>query len=338
MPLISQLRSLISELIASQGLKVTCFDRWTPELDEVLQCLPETGTLPHELFRLLMKMPDSGKKQLFLVTDRGEPVALVGLRNRWGGWEPVTQWIVPGVLFPVKDEYLARVLAALRFNIRVAWWRWKIPPPRACWIRNVVSTPTYGSRCAGDFEHYWRQSDFFKNIRLYRNRCRSFALKVNFPGSREWTIKNWEMRWRRQGMSEMPDLAERLAASEYLEKKGLYHTLSLLDGVEPVAGITFMIHQNTAVAHVNYRDPRYDRQGVMTRLMDLSFYWAREMGFEEIDLGGSFDYKEKWAPANGEKWEFDVAPAYLLIKATASQSWSNILRRVAVANCHMGGP
>ena len=126
----------------------------------------------------------------------------------------------------------------------------------------------------------------------------------------------------------MPDLADRLVVSEYLEKRGLYQTLSLVDADEPVAGLTFLIHRNAAVAQVNYRDPRYDRYGVMTRLMDLSFYWAKERGFETIDLGGSFDYKEKWAPQSGEKWEFDVCPRFMLLRERASQLWSGARKMI----------
>lgn len=124
----------------------------------------------------------------------------------------------------------------------------------------------------------------------------------------------------------MPDLPERLLASEFLEKVGLYHTLSLFDKDMPVAGLTFLSHRNAAVAHVSYRDPQYDRYGVMDRLMDLSFYWAKDRNFERMDLGGSFQYKQKWAPENGEKWEFDVSPSYILLRNRASQFWSRARR------------
>jgi hypothetical protein len=66
-----------------------------------------------------MRMADPKKRQIRLVMEHGEPVALAGLRNRWDGWEPVAQWIVPGVLFPVKEGYMSRVLAALDLEIQV---------------------------------------------------------------------------------------------------------------------------------------------------------------------------------------------------------------------------
>jgi hypothetical protein len=32
------------------------------------------------------------------------------------------------------------------------------------------------------------------------------------------------------------------------------------------------------------------------------------MGFYKIDLGGSFDYKKRWAPQDGQKWKFSICP------------------------------
>lgn len=327
MSLLSRANHIVKESVATHGLAIKCFDVWAHELDEALRYLPETDVLPHDLFRSLMSLSGSGGKRLILVTDRKEPVALAGLRDRWGGWEPVTQWIVPGVLFPIKnDKQIPGVLAAIGLYLHVGWWRWTVPPPQVRWISNATSTPTYGTHCAADFEEYWRKSDFFKNVRYYRNRCRGFTFHVNRQGTREWTIRGWDAKWRKPGALEMPDLAERLLASESLENEGLYHTLSLFDRNVPVAGLTFLSHRNAAVAHVNYRDPQYDRYGVMNRMMDLSFYWAKDRGFEQIDLGGSFQYKEKWAPQNGEKWEFDVTPRYIPLRDSASQLWSRVRR------------
>ena len=312
-------RLLRAKAAASQGLKTKFFDYWHPELDEALQCLPETDIFPHELFRLLMKMSNPMKKQLILVTDHNEPVALAGLRNRWGYWEPVTQWIVPGVLFPVKEGYLARVLPALGVEMQIAWWRWETPPPHNRWILNARSEPIYAARCTEDYEKHWRKSSLLRNVRSIRNRCAGFDIKVNLPGSTEWTIRNWDAKWCPQGIAHVPDLDERLLTVQYLEKKGLYYTLSLLDQDKIVAGLTFIIHRNDAVSHHTYRNQEYNRHGVMTRLWDYSFPWAKEMGFDYVELGGSFDYKREWAPQHGEKWKFDVCPGNVLLEKRASR-------------------
>lgn len=84
----------------AQGLRIKIYEDWRPELDEILETLPEQDIFPHELFSLLMKSPNPGRKEIILVTERGDPIALAGVRDRWGYWEPVTHMIAPGVLFP----------------------------------------------------------------------------------------------------------------------------------------------------------------------------------------------------------------------------------------------
>ncbi|MGD0485610.1 MAG: GNAT family N-acetyltransferase [Syntrophorhabdales bacterium] len=309
---------LAARCAAAQGLRVKLFRDWQPELDEALESLPENELLPHDLFRSLMKMTDPKMRQISLIREHGVPVALAGLRNRWGYWEPVTQWIVPGVLFPVKEGYMSRVLPALDLQIQIAWWRWNEPPPKMDCIKQIKMTPTRGMSCSEDFEHYWRRSGHMKTIQKARNRCKGFELRTNTPNAAEWTIRNWDAKWRTPGTGESPDLAERLLVARCLEERGLHHTLLLSDKDEPVAGGTLMADRNEVVLHCNYRNPKYDWYSVMNRLAELTFYWAKERGFTKIDMGGSFDYKEKWAPEAGQKWEFTVCPEYVLYKGRIS--------------------
>jgi hypothetical protein len=297
---------------AAQGLRVRVFPDWQRKLDEALESLPEKELLPHELFRSLMKMANPKGRQIRLVTEYGVPVALAGLVNRWGCWEPVTQWIVPGVLFPVKEGYLSKVLAALGLEIKVGWWRWNEPPPKMGCLRRIVMTPTRRMSCSEDFEQYWRRSSLIRNIRTARKRCKGFDLRIDAPGAAEWTIRNWAAKWRPAGMSEMPGLEERLTVALYLEERGMHHTLLLCDKDEPVAGVTLIVDRNDVVAHCTYRNPNYDWHGAMNRNFESMFYWAKERGFTKIDIGGSFDYKARWAPEDGEKFEFVVCPEYVL--------------------------
>jgi hypothetical protein len=311
-----------------QGLRIKIYEDWQPELDEVLEYLPEADILPHELFRLLMKLPNPGRKQIILVTERGEPVALAGVRNRWGFWEPVTQWIVPGVLFPVKEGRLSRVLPALGLHLYVGWWRWPGPPPMTKWTGRVESHPAYGMSCSEDFEVHWRKSSLLKNIRTTGNRCRGFELKVNKANSTEWIIRNWDQKWRgAQGIGQGPDVTEKLLTAEYLQKKGLYYSLLLLDRDEPVAGGTYLIHRNEVVAHCSYRNPKYDWHGGMNRLLEMQFFWARDMGFDGIDLGGTFDYKKRWAPERGQYMIFTVCPDNILVGDRVSKLIGTVRRK-----------
>jgi len=331
--------SFAARAAAAQGLETKVFDEWQPELDEALQSLPETDIFPHELFRLLMKMSGPKLKRMILVTEGGVPVALAGLKNEFGYWEPVTQWIVPGVLFPAKENYIGRVLAALGVEMKVAWWRWETPPPQTRWMRNLWSKPSYAMRSSQDFDNYWRNTNAWKYLSVSRTRCRGFELGVNVPGSTEWTIKNWETKWRPKGVAEKPDLPDRLLVAQYLEKRGLYYTLSLLDRDKITCAVGCLIHSNDLVVQYMYRGPGYRAQGTPPRLFELTCYWAKEMGLKKIDIGGPLEIfkktrigdKEYFAPEDGKLWEFDVCPFFhIFLKKQALQlmrrGWGNLRR------------
>jgi hypothetical protein len=297
---------------SARGLKVSWFDRWHPALDEALQELPEKDNCPHELYRLVIQNPNSVPKRTALITERGMPVAVASMRQTGRrSWEPVTQWMIPGLVFPAQPEYLIPALEALGVDIWVAWWRMEVPPRPSRQMRYLESTPTYRMRCSDDFEAYWRQTKQWKTVKNKRNRCQDFVLAVNSAGAAEWTIRHWEAKWRDNPQVESPSLSDTLIVAKYLENRGKYHTLTLLDQDRPIAGATLSVHHNDLVAGVIYREPDYDWHGVGIHMIDLTFSWAAEGGFETMDLGGGHDYKERWAPQEGERWWFNICPESL---------------------------
>lgn len=324
---VAQIAGFKDRLLAPHnGLDVVWFDGWHPALDEALPGLPEIESCPHELFRLLIQNPGPAHKSSALVTERGVPVAVLGLRQRGRySWEPVTQWIVPGAIFPAKPGYLIPALEAARQEVWVAWWRMEHAPPPSKLMRCLESTPTYRLHCSGDFEKYWRENGYFKTIRRTRNRCRNLTLAINSPGSAEWTIRNWQARWSEDPASVDPSLSDRILAAEFLASRGRHYALLLLDGDVPVGGATMTVQNRDVVAGVLYREPQYDRLGVGVRLIDLSFSFAAENGFEVFDLGGGHDYKKHWAPQQGERWWFNLCPEPLFWVKQAVR-WARKLR------------
>lgn len=320
-------RFLAAREAAQQGLKIKYFDKWQPHFEEILSLLPETELCTHELFRELMNNPGPAKKKLALVTEKDEPVALAGLRERENYWEPVTTWIIPGILFPLKPGYAGRVLAALGIELKIGWWRWEEPPPQTSAIKDLTRADRYGFSCSEDFEEYWREIGHFKNIRKARNRCKDFFLEVDRQGMTEWTINKWAERW--SSKREMPDLSDRILAASDLTKKGSYHTLALLHGDDPVASATVLVHRREVVGQYIYRNPKYDWHAGMTRLIESVFFWSKEMGFEKIDIGGVQDYKTHWAPPNGDRWEFRICPNYLLLARRMETYFQKIKEKVA---------
>lgn len=294
---------------ARNGFKLTCFNRWDPVLDEALAQLPEAAVCPHDLYRELLRLPTERGQRILLVEEKGVPVALAALRGRRGPpYELVTQWLVPGFLFPVQEGALWPIIGALGIRLHLALWRTPFTPPEADWARHVKATPTYGVDCKADFETFWRQSSHFKSIRKARNRCKAFEFRVNAPGTREWTIRNWGRTWGPGHGRSIEDVPARLLFSEQLERDRRFFTLSLHDGDRPIAGATLVIHDGDAVAYVNHREGAYDHHGAMVCLIDHCFAWAREQGFRHLDIGGTNAYKRHWAPESGRKYELLVRP------------------------------
>ncbi len=311
--IIFKLSFFTSKLFGKQhGFHVQWFDKWNVQLDEALQNLPEMGQYSHELFRLVARNQTLNRKRIALVTDKGIPAAVVALRQRGIFWEPVTQWLLPGSIFPVREDSLMPSLIALGVEVEIAWWRMNASPPNHLWIRaNLLPTPTYRMPLSMDFEGYWRKSGQFKDVRSARNRCLGFTFEVNSPGAAEWIIKNSTEKWASSENTYIEDLSDRLIVADYLAKHGQFHSLLLLNGGIPVAGNTFIVHGRDLVSGVVYRNPEYDKFSAGTRIWELSFEWAAKNNYVKLDMGGGFDYKKRWAPQEGERFKFRICPPYL---------------------------
>ena len=260
------------------------------------------------------------------------PVAVVALRQRGFYWEPVTQWLLPGAIFPVREDCLMLALSALGVEVEIAWWRMMEAPPQHPWIRrDRVPTLTHRMRLSEDFEEFWRKSGQFKDVRSARNRCLGFTFEVNTPGAADWIIKNSTAKWASSENTYIEELGDRLMVADYLAKRGQFHSLLLLSSGIPVAGNTFIVHGRDLVSGVVYRNPAYEKYSVGTRIWDLSFEWAAKNNYEKLDIGGGFDYKKRWAPQEGERNKFRVCPPYLFAIKEAlrlgRRLFSNMVRR-----------
>jgi hypothetical protein len=298
------LRQHLSNVLApSAGLTIQWYPQWNPILDEAIHSLSGTFDYPLELYRLICQNPGQMKKRIGLISQGGEPVGIAGLRKNQHHWEPVTQFLLPGSVFPIQGSIQSHVLDQMGLDIWVGWWRSHQQPVLTRNVRFSESMPTYRMNCSADFEEFWRETGKFKSIRLSRN----FTPGVNLPGAAEWTIRNWGEKWL--GSQSSDEVSNRLLIAEYLEQRGLHHTITLSDQGEFVAGATMIVHHEDLVAGVLYRKPEYDWHRVNDRLIDWTFSWAAESKFRMFDLGGGQEYKTKWAPQDGERWMVNFCPA-----------------------------
>jgi GNAT superfamily N-acetyltransferase len=292
-------------------ISIDWFKEWQPILDEALESLPEMENCPHDLYKTLVKNNLGAKKKIALIKKYEKVVALVGIKKRSDSWVPVTHYLLPNCFFPMDKKYFRSILDNLGVNLWLSWWRNDTSIPNCRYLRNVETIPTYRLDLSNDYESQWSKKQR-KNVRATRNRCKDFRFAVNPPGSAEWIIKNSDQKWNKGQGNLSLDLKNQLIAVKYLEKRGLHYAQVLLDEEKFIAGSTLIVHDKDLVGQYMYRLSEYDSYGVGTYLMDQTFSWAKEAGFNSIDMGGDYsDYKKHWAPVSGEKINVNICPPRL---------------------------
>ena len=298
-------------------------------VEGALRELPESSDWPG-LFEVLMESRGPAKR-VAVVFDRDGPMGVALLRSIGrSSWEVATRWIVPGFLFPVRPGCTYEVLKALQVRVDVGYWRYPEPPPVGPGIQNFRQQERHQLDCTTDFDAYWKESGNLSFVRQAQRRCKSFLLRIDPEGGAEWTICNWERKWRSDPNTPLPAIEDRVAAAKFLERLGRHHTMVLFDGERRIAGTTVLIHNGCVVCQLIFRVPEYNYHGVGTHITEAVFQWAKRSGYRKIDLGTGTAYKGRWAPATGEyTYWFTVPPSgmYQVLKQRAK----GIMRHLAAS-------
>lgn len=288
----------------TRSIRAHWYDTWDKTLDEALEGLPEAANCPRDLYRRMIQSRMGSDQQAVLVTRGDTALGVVGLRRQGEGWEPITNWLIPGYLCAARREDLLDVLRAVGEPLHVGWWRQPSPPPECLEVRSALREVTYEATLDEALEAYWKKKTR-QSIARARRRCEGFAAQVNEPGMAPWVIRQWARHYCGKDEATMPELKTRILAAEYLERIGQHYTVTIRDGERVVAGNTEVRHGDTIVAQSFYRDPDYENHGIGMRLVDATFEAMRRLGFGRIDIGGSHDYKRNLAPEGGEKFTFE---------------------------------
>ncbi len=279
------------------------------DVHAALQILPEAANCPRDLYQALLEGDGTGQRRVVVVTDRDEPLAVVAMRRRGLSWGLLTNWIVPGYLFPVKPGRVDQALGAINEPVFVSWWRQPQSPPYGLQVRGLKRVSTHGTPLEIDLDAMWRELGLARSLRKARERTQDFELEVNAPGACEWVIRKWQERWQGPDAGDEPELLDRIMVARHLEKRGLHFTLTLRHGERVVAGNTNVVHGQDFVCQTSWRDLDYSAHNVGVRLEELTFRWAQQAGYRFYDLGGGHSYKKQWAPVAGERYEFECTSA-----------------------------
>lgn len=316
-------------------VKSHIFGGWSQTLVDAANHLPEDTDWPHELYILLAENVPREARRLVMWTERDIPIGIAAFaQDTRGTWEPVTQWLVPGMLGMSAAPRIGSLIARLPFPADVAWWRMLEPVPAGGNIRMVAEEPTFGMSCSADFEAYWKQTDQFRAIRKARDRCKHLTVSVNPPGAREWVLQQSERHWRPRGhIAPSHQLRNRLLATRYMETLGKSVTIALQDGAQFVAAELCIVHRRELVMWNTFRDRRYDDCGLGNRGMELAYYWARNNNLVGVDIGGGFrHYKSRWAPKSGTKATLRISP---LIRHAEDQARRVMSYAWSVVTCYL---
>ena len=115
------------------------------DVHAALQILPEAANCPRDLYQALLEGDGTGQRRVVVVMDRDEPLAVVAMRRRGLSWGLLTNWIVPGYLFPVKPGRVDQALGAINEPVFVSWWRQPQSPPYGLQVRGLKRVSTHGT-------------------------------------------------------------------------------------------------------------------------------------------------------------------------------------------------
>ena len=291
-------RDLSDQARSLSSIKVRWSDSWGPEYDHALAALPEMPFCSHELYRKLALNPTSVAKRFALLSRRGEPIAIIGLRRRIADWMFLTDGAVPWCTFPAKDGEQRASLAAINTRIHSL----QRVDPSVYGFRNVTPFSVYRADLTKDFERHWRNTDYYRTVKKARSRTQGLCVRVDVPDDLTWVIRAWMDRWHDDPLQEFTIGPDNLLASHELLQSGRMHVVALADGDRLVGGMTLYVHENDVVMQIYAWDQSLAELWLGTRVIDAVFQWAASRGFHGFDLGGYHNYKRKWAPIDGQRY------------------------------------
>jgi GNAT superfamily N-acetyltransferase len=303
--------STIKKAIYMSKFKVHWADTLDSHVDAALRYLPHSDLCSAEAYRRLLGTKTAEYTKIAVVSENGEPIAVSGMIQRGRLlWEPMSNWLHPGLTFPTITGRHVQALAALGVKVPLAWWRMPGDPGDGPYIRDVKLKPTYRMTNIAAREEFWRSTDYLRHIKNIRNRTRHLEIRV---GGNEFTkaiVTGWHKTWLGDNEDTMA-IAGRVALADVLEPAGKHVTVALLDKGKLVAGSTNFIHEGALVAGVSYLDKEYRKLGAGVRMIDTVFAVAEQKGLSMFDLGGGAEYKQKWAPESGYRAKVTIMPPHI---------------------------
>jgi Acetyltransferase (GNAT) domain len=292
----------IAPRFAGKGLDIEWSSNWGPQHDRMLDDLAFLDDDDRQLHRLLGRTTDATKVHATVAAD-GAPIAVVSLRRRPGFWEPASAQCLPGTPIACVPDQLGRVLRGLGREVRIgSLYR----DPSDLHPLVTRSYQRYGADLRGDYEAHWPHRGGM-NYLAARKKTVGFDVRIDHPGDLEWTVNRWAEFWRDNETGEVASAPDRLAVWGHLQGVRT-HSVMLAKDDQPVAGCVHFCVDGVVKFECTGRDLAFEKQRVGTRVLDVSFEWAKQAGYDIFDMGGGADYKHWWAPPYATSYEAVFVP------------------------------
>lgn len=267
--------------------------QWNPGLHVVHESIERVVADPddREMHRILASVP--GRVNV-VVFDADRPLGVVTLRRRPTFWEPTMYQCLAGPPLAIEAGRVEDVLRAVGVEIRIEGYepgREQIEPDEQYAVDSYVTDLT------GDYEAHWHRK-WRANLRTTRKRCAGFELRIDAPEDLRWAVTSWRDLYADDPRGEVVAATDRLALWPHLGGSQI-RTVALCDGDRVVACTVSSVRGLELSFQCTARDPEYDRQSVGSHILDRTFQWAKEEGYERFDLGAGYGYKQRFAPVGG---------------------------------------
>jgi hypothetical protein len=289
--------------VTRRGIHVHWSSVWTDEFDRALETLPPLPDCPHDLYRELLKPTDAQKRHA-LVTEHGQPTALISLRHCARHWEPVVYQCMPFAIAPaISTEALAHALNALGMEVRVPAGMGEDmqelhPSDSWAYVWHKIDVQ-------GDYEAHWRSKKRQYTIRRARKDTAHMQRRVDGEGDLAWIVEQWREQWKDDPGQEVVAADDRLNFWTALTKRDdialKVHTLMLMDGERRVSGLVIINKGAVAMIQCGGRDPEFEDAYSAAAVQIFAAEWARSAGFEVLDIAGG-PYKRLWGPEGGSRY------------------------------------
>jgi hypothetical protein len=291
--------------IRARAPRVHWFRTWNDVLDDALDALPEPSGCSRATLRTLSSDQPVPKRHA-LVTRGDDLVGLLSLRRRPGYWEPVTDGILPWVLFPAMPGEHAAVTRLL--SRRIVFEEPEFDPVLVG--ADIVEPFEAFSIDLGRAEEHWRSTSLLRDLEKAERRTRRLRMGSGDHGDIDAIVRLWADRWAFEPDGVADQAYDLRSFAHSMLDDGKLIVVALYDGTRLAAGRLVVERDGDEASGLCLARRMID--GVPSagnRVLEISTRRAAAAGYRRLAIGGFNDYKARWGDLVGVRRRLTIEPS-----------------------------